>query len=162
MIFGTWMCYFISWQILEYKVQSPVRKKEDWAEGTFTFYFLSKIIHRKSSQYWIVNDVEDGVSCISNWHTGLVIVQCCNIVPSLVSPFENFWESVLYFAPQLPHFFDHFCRARNSPLPTVRDGVGCPSLPCTMHSIFYASLCTSLFLNWIEINEHMKVRERCC
>ena len=37
---------------------------EDGVEGNFTFYFLSMIIHKYSSQYWIVKDVKDGVPCI--------------------------------------------------------------------------------------------------
>ena len=31
-------------------------EKKNWVEGTFTFSFLLTIIHRNSSQYWIVND----------------------------------------------------------------------------------------------------------
>ena len=55
MIFGTWMSYFTSWEILENKVRSPVGKKVDWVEGTFTFYFLSTTIHNNSSQNCIVS-----------------------------------------------------------------------------------------------------------
>ena len=49
------MSYYISWQILENKVRSPVGKKVDWVEGTFTFYFLSTTIHNNSSQNCIVS-----------------------------------------------------------------------------------------------------------
>ena len=87
------MGFFISCQILDNKAWSPVSKKNDWVEGTFTFSFLSMIIHKIISQYWIVKDVKDGVSCISYWQAGLGIVQCCNIVPSLVSSIEKKLEN---------------------------------------------------------------------
>ena len=35
-------------------------------------------------------------------------VQCCDIVPSLVSSFGESLDIGLYFAPQLPRSFDHF------------------------------------------------------
>ena len=35
-------------------------------------------------------------------------VQCCDIVPSLVSSFGESLDIGLYFAPQLPRGFDHF------------------------------------------------------
>ena len=35
-------------------------------------------------------------------------VQCCDIVPSLVSSFGESLDTGLYFAPQLPRGFDHF------------------------------------------------------
>ena len=121
MIFETWMSYSISCQILENKVRVPVSKKKDWVEGTFTFSFLSTIIHKNSSQYWIE---KDGVSCISYWQTGLGIVQSCNIVPSLVSSIGESWDSGLYFAPQLPRSFDHFYGAGSPRPPSPQRGVG--------------------------------------
>ena len=117
MIFGTWMSYFLSCQILENKVRSPVSKKKDWVEGSFTFSYVSTIFHKKSSQYWVV---KDGVSCISYWQAGLGLVQCCNIVPSLVPSVGKNWESGFYFAPKLPRGFDHF---------VGRAGVGNPPSP---------------------------------
>lgn len=42
-----------------------------------------------SFQYWIVKDVKDGVSCISYSQAGLGIVQCYNIVPTLVPSVEK-------------------------------------------------------------------------
>ena len=61
-------------------------------------------------------------------------VQCCDIVPSLVSSFGESLDTGLYFAPQLPRGFDHFYGAGrggagNPPLPTVRGGAGNPPLP---------------------------------
>ena len=52
--------------ILEHKVRSPFCKKR--AKRIITFFFLSTIIHKNNSQYWIVKDVKDVkdvVSCIS-------------------------------------------------------------------------------------------------
>ena len=90
---------------------------EDGVEGNFTFYFLSMIIHKYSSQYWIVKDVKDGVPCIPYWQAELGTFQCCNIVPSLVSYIGKIG--------QLPRGFDHFCWAGNPPSPR---GAGRPSL----------------------------------
>ena len=45
------------------------------------------------------------------------IVQCCNIVPSLVPSVGKNRELGFYFAPQLPHGFGHFCGAGNHPSP---------------------------------------------
>ena len=86
------------------------------------------MIHKNSSQYWIVKDVKNGVSCISYWQTGLGIVQCCNIVPSFVSSIGESWDSGLYFAPQLPRGFDHLYRAGRGtpPLPTPQGRGGAP------------------------------------
>ena len=61
-------------------------KKEDGVEGTFTFYFLLMTIHKNSSQYWIVKDVKDGVSCIYpidrlDWHFS--VLQYCSIIAFL-------------------------------------------------------------------------------
>ena len=59
-------------------------------------------------------------------------VQCCDIVPSLVSSFGESLDTGLYFAPQLPRGFDHFYGAGQGgepPLPTVRGGAGNPPLP---------------------------------
>ena len=84
MIFWTWGSYFICWQIFENNVWCPVRKKKKKVLSLFTF------------------------SCISYWQAGLGIVQCCNIVPSLISSIGESWDSGLYFAPQLPRGFDHF------------------------------------------------------
>ena len=58
-------------------------------------------------------------------------VQCCDIVPSLVSPFGESLDIGLYFAPQLPAvliIFTGRVGAGNPPLPTVRVGAGRPSL----------------------------------
>ena len=38
-------------------------------------------------------------------------VQCCDIVPSLVSSFGESLDTGLYFAPQFPRGFDYFYRA---------------------------------------------------
>ena len=76
MIFGTWL----SWKISMNKVRSPVRKKKrHWVKGNFILYFFSTIIHKDSSQFWILQYVKDDVSCISCWQAGLGIVQCWNI-----------------------------------------------------------------------------------
>ena len=90
------------------------------------------MIHKNSSQYWIVKDVKDGVSCISYWQAGLGIVQCCNIVPSLLSSFGESWDSGIYFAPQLPRGFDHFYgagRGGEPPPPHSAGRGGEPPLP---------------------------------
>ena len=103
MIIGTWRSYFIGWQIFENKIWCPACKKE---EGTFTFTF----------------------SCISYWQAELGIVQCCNIVPSLVSIIGKVWESGLYFAPQPPCGLDHFFGVGPPPLLSAGRG-GKPPLP---------------------------------
>ena len=74
-------------------------------------------------------------SVLSYWQSGLGIVQCCNIVPTLVSSIGESWDLGLYFALQLPRGFDHFYGGPPplpSPpaLPRVRGGAGKPhSLP---------------------------------
>ena len=72
-------------------------------------------------------------SCISYWQAGLGIVQCCNIVPSLISSIGESWDSGLYFAPQLPLGFDHFYGAGQGgeppPSPQCGAGQGTPPSP---------------------------------
>ena len=62
------------------------------------------------------------VPCISYWHAGLGIVQ------SLVSSFGESLDMGLYFAPQLPHGFDHFYGAGRGGEPRLPRGTGRPSL----------------------------------
>ena len=60
------------------------------------------------------------------------IVQCCDIVPSLVSSFGESLDIGLYFAPQLPRGFDHFYgtgRGGEPPLPRSAGRGGEPPLP---------------------------------
>ena len=78
-------------------------------------------------------------------------VQCCDIVPSLVSSFGESLDIGLYFAPQLPRGFDHFYgagrggepppphsagRGGEPPLPAGRVpcGAGRPSLPSALQN----------------------------
>ena len=85
------------------------------------------IIHKNNSQYWI-----GGCKGWCLFHillTGWMgIVQCCNIVPSLVSIIGKVWESGLYFAPQPPCGLDHFFGVGPPPLLSVGRG-GKPPLP---------------------------------
>ena len=60
-------------------------------------------------------------------------VQCCDIVPSLVSSFGESLDTGLYFAPQLPRGFDHFYGAGQGgeppPSPQCGAGRGTPPSP---------------------------------
>ena len=59
-------------------------------------------------------------------------VQCCDIVPSLVSSFGESLDIGLYFAPQLPRGFDHFYgagRGGEPPPPHSAGRGGEPPLP---------------------------------
>ena len=58
-------------------------------------------------------------------------VQCCDIVPSLVSSFGESLDTGLYFAPQLPRGFDHFYGAGRGgePPPPHSAGRGGASIP---------------------------------
>ena len=57
-------------------------------------------------------------------------VQCCDIVPSLVSSFGESLDIGLYFAPQLPRGFDHFKGQGGEPPPPHSAGRGGePPLP---------------------------------
>ena len=59
-------------------------------------------------------------------------VQCCDIVPSLVSSFGESLDTGLYFAPQLPRGFDHFSgtgRGGEPPPPHSAGRGGEPPLP---------------------------------
>ena len=94
-------------KFLRTKFDALLAKKD---QSTLTFYFLLHILLQ----------------------AGLGIVQCCNIVPSLVSSFGESWDSGIYFAPQLPRGFDHFYGAGQGgepPLPTARGGAGNPPFP---------------------------------
>ena len=53
-------------------------------------------------------------------------VQCCDIVPSLVSSFGESLDIGLYFAPQLPRSFDHFYGAGRGGEPPPPRGEGSP------------------------------------
>ena len=53
-------------------------------------------------------------------------VQCCDIVPSLVSSFGESLDTSLYFAPQLPRGFDHFYGTGRGGEPPLPRGEGSP------------------------------------
>ena len=60
-------------------------------------------------------------------------VQCCDIVPSLVSSSGESLDISLYFAPQLPRGFDHFYgagRGGEPPSPHSARRVGELPPPC--------------------------------
>ena len=153
------MSYFLSCQILENKVRSPVSKKINWVEGTFTFSFLAMIIHRVNSQYWIVKDVKDGVSCISYWQAGLGIVQCCIIVPSL--DWNPLLEKSKNRASFLPHNFPavliifvgrgrepppHSAERGGEPLPPRRAGRSFLNVTTVLYLFNYKDVTTVLYL----------------
>ena len=86
-------------------------------------------------------------------------VQCCDIVPSLVSSFGESLDTGLYFALQLPCSFDHFCGAGRSGEPPPPRGAGRPSLPnSTSQPIAELLFSTSyiLLLNYKQISNHLK------
>ena len=122
----------------------------------FTFYFLSTIIHKNSSQYWIVKDVKDGVSYKSYRKAGLDIAESCNIFPSLVSSIGKIWESDLYFAAQLPRGFHHFHgvgwggAGRGAP-PSPKGGAGNSPPPrrAGRLSLVHESLSSMLYVGWM-------------
>ena len=57
-------------------------------------------------------------------------VQCCDIVPSLVSSFGESLDTGLYFAPQLPRGFDHFYGAGRGGEPPPPHSAGRGVHPC--------------------------------
>ena len=71
-------------------------------------------------------------------------VQCCDIVPSLVSSFGESLDIGLYFAPQLPRGFDHFYGAGRGGEPPPPRGEGSPRGGAPIPGFLISTTCPEL------------------
>ena len=73
--------------------QSSSRVSKKRGKRIFTFYFLSTIIHKNSSSYWIVKELKDGVSCIYILLTGW-IGHCSVLCNCTISDDIVYWKKL--------------------------------------------------------------------
>ena len=70
--------------------------------GTFTFNFISMIIHKNNSQYLIGKDVKDGVSCISYWQAGWALFSVAILFHHWFQLLEKFENQAFILPRNLP------------------------------------------------------------
>ena len=121
--------------------------------GTFTFNFISMIIHRNNCKYWIGMDVRDDVSCIFYLQAGLFIILFHHWF-LILEKFEN----GAFFLPRNFPTILIILRGRagrggagSHPLPTVRDWAGRPSLVKTTPERY------NFFYDGFEIDRYLRV-----
>ena len=88
-------------------------------------------------------------------------VQCCDIVPSLVSSFGESLDTGFFFAPQFPRGFDHFYGAGRGgePPPPHSAGRGGASIPDILLPLVIKSLTSAYhkFATFVDEGEGLAV-----